>query len=65
MCDVRIVPCEYCGTEGQLIHWSCQCDQYGNPMEYWEPCPCCDGTGGETIKVYPIEMEDLECLIPL
>lgn len=58
--DDRVVPCETCGTEGRLIHWSGRCDQYGNPMEYSEPCPCCDETGGEVIKTLPIEMEDLD-----
>jgi hypothetical protein len=57
--DDRVVPCEACGTEGQIITWSGSIDRYGNPMEDAHSCPHCDGTGGEIIKTQPIEMEDL------
>lgn len=58
--DVRIVLCEACGSEGRIYHWTGRYDNYGNPMEYEEPCPYCDGTGGELIGVQPIELEDME-----
>lgn len=54
----RVVACAACGTEGQLISWSGSMDQYGNPIERTEPCPYCEGTGGEVIKTQPIDMEE-------
>lgn len=47
--DHRVVLCEACGSEGRIS------DDYGN-----DPCPWCEGTGGEVILVQPIEMADLE-----
>lgn len=47
--DYRVVGCEACGTEGQIYS-----DEYTSV-----PCPWCEGTGGEVIEVYPIEMKDL------
>lgn len=55
MCDTdyRVVLCEACGSEGRIYH--------GDPDTGWsEPCKWCEGTGGELIQVYPIEMEDLD-----
>jgi hypothetical protein len=54
----RIVLCEACGSEGRIYHPAYTCDNYGNPMEYEEPCPYCEGTGGVLIEVQPIEAED-------
>jgi DnaJ-class molecular chaperone len=49
MTDYRVVLCEACGSEGRLVD-----DYYGD-----KPCKWCDGTGGEVIKVQPIEQHDL------
>jgi hypothetical protein len=58
--DDRVVPCEACGTEGELIHWTRSLDTYGNPLEHSTRCPWCEGTGGEVIKMQPITLEDLD-----
>lgn len=55
--DVRVVGCDACGTEGRIY--------LPDSGGYWgergtAPCPYCDGTGGEVIAVWPIEMDDLE-----
>jgi len=53
MCDLRIVLCEACGSEGRIL----SCD--GGPYDTdGGPCPYCEGTGGELIKVQPITEED-------
>lgn len=61
MSDVRIVPCEACGTEG--------CRYFGHPNapdhEYCEPCPYCEGTGGEIVTVEPVGLIDLDELAPV
>jgi hypothetical protein len=51
--DVRIVPCEACGSEGRIYR-----GQYEDERDCG-PCPYCEGTGGEIITVQPIELEDL------
>lgn len=63
MCtDVRIVLCEVCGSEGRIYTPSYCFDEYGNHMDYVHDCPWCEATGGELIKVYPIEMDDLDAM---
>lgn len=65
MCDLRIIPCEYCGTEGRIYERHLVYERNAAPHEddvEVGPCPCCEGTGGEIIKVQPIELEDLEVL---
>lgn len=60
--DVRIVPCEACGTEGRIIRQSLyhSSAHVGAPDEVDHgECPYCEGTGGELIEVEPIELEDL------
>ena len=52
--DVRIVPCEACGTEGRILR-----GQYEGERDCGQ-CPVCNGTGCEIIEVEPIEMADLE-----
>lgn len=53
--DYRVVLCEACGSEGRVYR--------GRFDDEWDcgPCECCEGTGGEVIRVWPIEMEDLAC----
>lgn len=53
MCDLRIIGCAYCGTEGKL--YSGQFDD----ERCIGDCPVCDGTGGEIITTRPITLEDL------
>lgn len=60
MCNARVILCEACGSEGRIRWGSRQFDNYGNEMEHDEPCPYCEGTGGEIIETQPIEMEDLD-----
>ena len=51
----RIVLCETCGSEGRLF------SNDGGPHDTdGGPCPWCEGTGGEIIETYQIELEDLE-----
>ena len=61
-CCERIVLCEGCGSEGRIYRSTGQSDRYGNELIDDEPCPYCDGTGGEIIKTYPITLEDLEAI---
>jgi hypothetical protein len=52
--DWRVVLCESCGSEGRTYRSS------GGPDEIdYGPCPYCEGTGGEMIRVEPIEIDDL------
>lgn len=56
MTDPRIVPCEYCHSEGR--------DLRGNgpePIDYG-PCIVCEGSGGEIVETQPIEFEDLDAM---
>jgi hypothetical protein len=54
-CDYRIVHCEVCQGEGRILR------SRGGPDEVdLGQCWHCDGTGHAVIKVYPIEMEDLD-----
>lgn len=61
----RIIPCTHCGSEGRIIR---QCIGYepgcAHPHMHGErddgECPVCEGTGGEIIETYAIEMEDLQ-----
>jgi len=50
--DFRIVCCEACGSEGRIYYGECD-DGFS------EPCPYCEGTGGEIIPVEPITLDDL------
>jgi len=54
--DLRIVPCEACGTEGRIYR--------GHPNDPHPrdagPCPVCEGTGSEVIETWPIEMDDFD-----
>lgn len=69
MSDLRIVPCEACGTEGRIIR---RCIGYepgcGHPHNYGErddgECQCCEGTGGAIIQTEPIDLDDLDVLAP-
>jgi hypothetical protein len=46
-----VVPCEVCGTEGRIYH--------GSEETGWvEPCATCEGTGGELVETFPVEMND-------
>jgi hypothetical protein len=56
-----IVPCEACGTEGRIEHFT-HYDRDGNECGWSEPCPYCDGTGGEEIEGHPVDLEDAEFL---
>lgn len=61
MCpNLRIVLCEACGSEGRIYF---DVSDRDGPMEASEPCPWCDGTGGELVEVLPITMEDLDELV--
>ena len=57
--DVRIVPCDACGTEGRIYR-----TRSGHPNDPdWidlGPCDVCAGTGGMMIEVEPITLEDLD-----
>lgn len=52
MTDVQIVLCETCGSEGRIYR-----GLYDDERDCGE-CPACEGTGGEIISVYAIDMED-------
>jgi hypothetical protein len=59
----RIVPCLDCGTEGRI--YITDYDQRGSPDNYWGerdigPCESCDGTGGEIVETFLIELADLD-----
>ena len=60
--DLRVVPCETCGTEGRIIRQALyhSSAHVGAPdeIDYGE-CPDCDGTGGALVEVEPIEEDDL------
>jgi hypothetical protein len=56
-----IVPCEACGTEGRIEHFT-HYDCNGNECGWSEPCPYCQGTGGEEVEGQLIELEDAEFL---
>jgi hypothetical protein len=51
-----IQPCDVCGTEGRIYR-----GLYAD--EYDDECPCCNGTGGEVIETFPIELSDLDALM--
>lgn len=64
MPDVRIVLCEYCGSEGRIYR-----GLYDDERDCGE-CPACEGTGGEIVEVEAITEDDcdviwggLKCLI--
>lgn len=62
MSDLRIIPCEACGTEGRIIRYAVyhSSAHVGAPDEVDHgECPDCEGTGGAIIETRPIEMEDL------
>lgn len=56
MCNIRIIPCEACQSEGRIYR-----GQFEDERDCGE-CPYCDGTGGEIITVQPIEMDDLDAM---
>ena len=60
--EPRIVLCETCGSEGHLIVHSARDWHTGAWMDETEPCPYCEGTGGEIIETQPIDMEDLDVI---
>lgn len=56
--DVRVVPCETCGTEGRLYERVTTYERNAAPHDDLVdtgPCPDCEGTGGELVKVEPVE----------
>ena len=55
--DVRLKPCEHCGSEGKLYT-----SRYGgNDPDVWPigDCPVCEGTGGALVEVEPVEEEEI------
>lgn len=58
MCDVRLILCEYCGSEGR-IYGSRSGHQNDPDTIDRGPCAACEGTGRELIEVEPITLEDL------
>jgi hypothetical protein len=53
--ETRFLPCRGCGSEGRIL------TSNGGPDEIDHgPCPACDGTGAEEIKVEPVTLEDME-----
>ena len=57
-CSPIIVPCEACGSEGRIYHVVGYDRATGSPQEFDEPCPYCNGTGGEEVEGQPITLED-------
>lgn len=61
--DMRIVPCETCGTEGRIFYRGyvyepgCTHAHIGDARD--EECPDCEGACGVLIAVEPITLEDL------
>lgn len=51
--DYRIVLCEACGSEGRIL----TSDGGPDDVDCGE-CRYCAGTGGELVKVAPIEADD-------
>lgn len=69
----RIVLCGACGSEGcarslDPDDGTCDCRYRGYDGNYPINCPdacrCCEGTGGELIATEPVELEDLDVLVP-
>ncbi|MGY3609892.1 MULTISPECIES: hypothetical protein [unclassified Bradyrhizobium] len=60
MSNARVVLCEACGSEGRLFTLTHISREDGQWDGHSEPCPWCEGTGGEVIETQPIDMEDLE-----
>lgn len=58
----RVILCESCSSEGRIYRATGFSDRYGIEMIDDEPCPYCEGTGGEIIKTLPITLEDLEAI---
>ena len=60
MTDIRLVPCEFCGTEGRVIvaRWPSRMNEL--PEKDCGPCPHCEGTGSAIVDVQPIEIGDIE-----
>jgi hypothetical protein len=59
--DMRLVLCEYCGSEGRLYT-----SRYGgNDPDVWPigDCPVCEGTCFVIIETEPVELSDLETLM--
>lgn len=58
MTDPRIVPCEYCGSEGRIYVG------HGNDPHPRDdgPCPACEGTGSEIIETEPVALDDLDTM---
>lgn len=56
--DLRVVPCEDCGTEGKIYQ-----GQYEDER-YICDCGTCEGTGGALIHTRPIDIDDLDQYAP-
>lgn len=52
--DIRLVPCEACGTEGRKLIGPANDP---NPRDDG-PCLACDGTGSEIVEVEPVDMNE-------
>jgi len=50
--DYRLVCCAGCDGEGRLY--------FGHPEWSLEPCPYCEGTGGELLACEPLDETDAE-----
>jgi hypothetical protein len=56
----RIVCCSCCDGEGRIQHYTGGLDWGdGSPRGYTEPCPYCDGTGGEIIETEIVTLDDI------
>ena len=63
MCDLIIVPCDACLTEGRIYVAAGYDRETGAPQERDDgPCPYCEGTGGEIIRGEPLTVDDMEIL---
>lgn len=61
--DWRVVGCEACGTEGRIYRSAGHDRTTGAPQEDdCGPCPYCEGTGGEMVPVFPIDLTDLDLM---
>jgi hypothetical protein len=60
MCDLIIIRCRSCGSEGRIYRQGIASRWALEPVEIDEgQCPDCDGTGGEMIEGEPITLDDL------
>lgn len=63
-CSIRIWPCPACmGDKGHA--YPVDIDRRdGSLIEAWADCVTCDATGDVEIELEPVELEDLEPLVP-